>query len=39
MVQTARREYVALASDATEVDVAGVRVPVAAVADVLRLRA
>jgi hypothetical protein len=39
MVATARREFGALATAASECSVAGVPVPVAATADVLRLRA
>jgi hypothetical protein len=39
LVATARCEYSTLAGRATEHDVAGVRVPIAALADVLRLRA
>jgi hypothetical protein len=38
MIETARREYEDLASHASERDVYGVRVPVASIADVLRLR-
>jgi hypothetical protein len=38
MVATARREYDSLLSGSTEAHVAGVPVPVAAVADALRLR-